>query len=93
MKYFLIACLIISSLGCTKVKEKIVESLEDDKVTGRFEIIESFYMLDSYKNTADRGSIIQDRQTKVCYLSLWSGMGNGGPALAQIACPNKENKE
>lgn len=58
------------------------------KAENRFIVLERFPMIHG-----DNGEIIQDQQTKECYLYLWGGAGNGGPSLANAPCPEKTNDD
>lgn len=54
---------------------------------GRFDVVKELYLLDGkhgkYPNT---GEIWRDRETGKCYLYMFGGSGNGGPALTPFEC-------
>ena len=75
MKYIFIfiASIMISACNPTTSDEK-------NKI-GRFEVIEKFRFLDG--EVSDSGKILQDRETKQCYL-LYDGFRN--QAMTKIKC-------
>lgn len=64
----------------------VAESEHKDAVikekTARFIILQRFYAFEGAT-----GKIVQDKVTKRCYLYIWDGMGNGGPAITNMECP------
>lgn len=57
----------------------------EKKVEGRFDVIDSFFLLDGADHGA-KGKLLKDRKTGKCYLYVWGGSGNGGPAMAPAEC-------
>jgi hypothetical protein len=73
---YLIALLVV---GCSR------ENINGKNVNGRFDIINEFYLFDG-SEYGNKGKILKDRKTGKCYLYVWGGSGNGGPAITTIVC-------
>ena len=81
----LVVCLILLLVATCNFKTKA----EKKRMTavGRFDVIKKFYLLDGlYKLYPNTGEIWKDRITGKCYLHIWGGAGNGGPALTKFDC-------
>ena len=80
------AVLFLLLIGCDSDAEK-AEIQQEREARGRFETVERFKVFDNaYPH--DGGRIIRDRKTGACFLYIWGGAGNGGPAITSIPCPS-----
>lgn len=82
MRYIIVIILLFS--GCRQ------DQFEKKPIIGRFDVIEQFYVFDGveFDGSVDSpiGKIIKDRETGQCFLYIWGGADNGGPALALVPC-------
>tara|TARA_B100000700_G_scaffold88627_1_gene99993 strand:- start:111701 stop:111991 length:291 start_codon:yes stop_codon:yes gene_type:complete len=62
----------------------------DAQEPGRFTRIDNFRIFDGDRRK--EGYTLRDRETGNCYLWLWGGSGNGGPAITSIDCPDPEQE-
>lgn len=78
-----VVCLIsVLVAGCDTKKDEARKA-----ATGRFELVSELYLLDGNHNLyPNTGSIWKDRSTGKCYLYMFAGSGNGGPALTPFEC-------
>jgi len=60
------------------------ETKAEDKIEGRFTVLDKFYLFDNSEEAV--GKILKDRDTGNCFLYIWEGRGDGGPAIAKIEC-------
>lgn len=82
----LIICFFFCILLTTGCQDKIELWGKGEKVAGRFDIIDEFYMFDTYSKAGMNGRILRDRITKQCFLHYRFGSANGGAAMVNIDC-------
>lgn len=66
----------------TSQEEKIEQKRE--KELERFEVLDHFRTSEIRPNS--HGKILKHKKTGECFLYIWAGVSNGGPAITSISC-------
>jgi hypothetical protein len=84
MKRIIITLIFMCTLVfCSSCSTEEDTKIKKNKPVLRFEEVEKFVFVEDRGYTS-RATVYVDTKTGVKYLYLWSGAGNGGPAITRL---------